>query len=355
MTLINDTMICSMPLAYACPINHRPLHPEGDALLGGAQSYAVINGIPQFLRFPEDQESESAHVLVKLLADANASGWHSALETAYGAQSEMFRYVTDPDRARFIDSIPFPPESITLEIGPGLGQFTPVLAKKSKWVCAMEVDPTQAQFAALRCAQQGVINVSFACGGDDCRLPYPENAFDVIILNLVFEWCGSHNFSDPAEVCQRRLLDEFKRILKPGGILWLSTKNRYALRALLGKRDEHAYFMRFGNALPRPIMNLMLRVRGKKRPRGRLYSHNALQRMLRQAGLEPVKSFWAAPEMRYPSHCVETEAGLIRQVRKDPTLVQGETRLTRALMPLIPAGLVKHFTPGLAFLARKPR
>jgi hypothetical protein len=59
--------------------------------------------------------------------------------------------------------------------------------------------------------------------------------------------------------------------------------------------------------------------------------------------------------MRYPSHCVETEAGLIRQVRKDPTLVQGETRLTRTLMPLIPAGLVKHFTPGLAFLARKPR
>ena len=41
---------------------------------------------------------------------------------------------------------------------------------------------------------------------------------------------------------------------------------------------------------------------------GTLYLHNGLRAMLRDAGFEPVDSYWSVPEMRYPTHYVPTDA-----------------------------------------------
>jgi SAM-dependent methyltransferase len=285
---------------------------------------------------------------------ARDRGWLEALREVYGEKSELYRYVTAPQRATFLDLLPLDKGSTVLEIGPGLGQFSPIIASRVKWLHALEIDAGQAEFASVRCAQHNITNASFACGGDDCRLPYLDGSFNVVIANLVFEWCGARNPDEPPQSSQKRLLAEFARVLKPGGSLWLTTKNRFAMRSLFGKPDEHAYQMRFGNALPRAIMNLMLKLRGKKYPAGVLYTHNGLARMLRDSGLDPARSFWAAPEMRYPKHFVPVDAAAIRAARKDPTLLQGESRITRLLMPRVPAGMVKCLMPGLAFIARKP-
>jgi SAM-dependent methyltransferase len=320
------------------------------------RSYAVRNGIPQFLRFdppPGAQDTSDAQALRRLNDIAQQRGWETALKEVYGERSELYRYVTTPSRAAFLDLLPLTKDSTVLEIGPGLGQFTPLIASRVQRVFAMEIDPSQAQFAQKRCAQQNVENVHFACGGDDCRLPYLNDTFDVVIANLVFEWCGARSQSEPPQACQRRLLDEFHRVLRPGGALWLATKNRYALRAFFGKPDEHAFNMRFGNVLPRWMMNLRLRARGKKYPEGLLYSHNRLATLLGESRLAPVQSYWAAPEMRYPDHFIPTDGASVRAARADGSLVQGESRIARMLMPRIPAGLVKHFIPGLAFVARK--
>ncbi len=86
----------------------------------------------------------------------------------------MMRYVTESGRASFIELLPLTQASDVLEIGPGLGQFTPLLARCAKSVSAIEVVAGQAEFAAQRCQQQGLTNVQFAVGGDDCRLPYEK-------------------------------------------------------------------------------------------------------------------------------------------------------------------------------------
>ena len=113
--------------------------------------------------------------------------------------------------------------------------------------------------------------------------------------------------------------------------------------------------MRFGSSLPRWLAQCLLRLSGHTRSLGRLYSHNALKALLRDAGFERIDSFWATPEMRFPTHYVPTDATSIRDARRRAGFVQGEMRSTRLLMGIIPATLVKHFTPGLAFLATKRR
>lgn len=340
---------------YINPLTRAGLEVSGDSLRdsAGEAVYPLQAGVPQFHRFAPVETEPIRLELARLNRLASQNGWQSALCEVYGKDSPLVRYVTLLDRASFIDLLPLSRQSDVLEIGPGLGQFTTVLAGRSRSVCALEVVAGQAEFAAERCRQEGLTNVHLASGGDDCRLPYADNTFNVGVLNLVFEWCASRSADETQIEVQRRLLAEMFRVLKPGGYLYLATKNRYALRNLLGKPDEHCYDVPFGSALPRWFASFVVRLKGHDRPFGILHSHNELRAMLRESGFDRIDSFWATPEMRYPTHYVSTDAAAVRDARTKPGFVQGESRSTRFLMRFIPASLVRHFTPGLAFLAYK--
>lgn len=342
---------------YVCPRTHAPLRLDGDALrdMAGNIVYPVRAGIPQFLRFAPVEDEQTTAKLERLNRLAREEGWQSALGVVYSDNEGMIRYVTNLERASFIKLLPVTRDSDVLEIGPGLGQFTALLACQARSVFALEIVAGQAEFAAERCRQEGVTNVHLATGGDDCRLPYTDAVFDVVVLNLVFEWCAWRCLDEPFESVQRRFLEEICRVLKPGGSLYLATKNRFALRNLIGKPDEHCHELRFGSALPRWLARLLMRLKGHSRPLGMLYSYTALKAMLHDAGFEKVDTFWAAPEMRFPTHYVPTDAASIREARRSPGFVQGDSRSTRLLMRFVPAPLVKHFTEGLALLATKRR
>lgn len=340
---------------YRCPRTHAPLRLAGDALesADGTVQYPVKAGVPQLLHFESAEDADTRSMLARMNEMARTSGWEPALRATYSSDTQLLRYVTEGGRSSFVDLLPLDGNSDVLELGPGLGQFTAILAKRARSVCALEVVAGQAEFAAERCRQMGAANVFLAAGGDDCRLPYADQSFDVVVINLVFEWCASRCVDEPITTVQRRLLAEASRVLRPGGSMYLATKNRYALRLLLGKRDEHCYGVRFGSALPRWLAAFLVRRKGHARQFGMLYSHGALREMVRAAGFDEIKSFWATPEMRYPAHYVPTDAESIRKARAMPGFVQGEFRSTRMLMRFIPAPLVRHFTPGLAFLATK--
>ena len=342
---------------YICPRNHAKLWLDGSKSLllseDGKVRYPIRNGMHCFLRYSPIENESMEQELLRVNQIAKSEGWREALEDVYGKESPIYRYVTEERRANFLDLLPLKSDSVVLEIGPGLGQFTELIAKRSGLVHALEVVLGQAEFVAERARQEGAQNVVVACGGDDCRLPYPDMKFDVIIVNLVLEWCGARNMDETPLNAQRTFLRESFRALKAGGVLYVATKNRFALRFLTGRPDEHAHNMRFGSALPRWLLRTFLKLRGKQEPEGLLHSYAGLKALLNQAGFGRIKTFWAIPEMRYPEHYVATDSASIRKARRTTDLVQGDTRRTKFLMPLIPAPLVKFFTPGLAFIAEK--
>ena len=344
------------PAPYICPQTHSPLRDEGPTLRAaqGDAQYRVEHGIPHFLRFGAAEDDATRALLERLNLLARHEGWENALRSVYRDAPGMLRYVMNPERSGFIDLLPLTPQSDVLEIGPGLGQFTPLLARRARSVCALEVVWGLASLVAARCTLLGLPNDKVAAGGDDCRLPYADASFDLVVLNLVFEWCASRCEDEPAEQVQRRLLAEMQRVLRPGGSLYLATKNRYALKYLMGRPDEHTHDLRFGSVLPRALSRRLLRARGHARAPGLLHSHDALQAMLHDSGFASTRSFWAAPEMRYPTHYVPTDAASVRAARRQAGFQQGEGRRSRWAMSLVPAPWVRHVTPGLAFLATKP-
>ncbi len=341
---------------YVCPATKSPLRRENDQLIAemGNAAYPIQAGIPQFLRFGSAEDDATRAELDRLNQLARTEGWRNAISTVYGHDATIVRYVSDATRGSFIDLLPITEQSAVLEIGPGLGQFTARIAQRAKSVYGLEVVAGQTEFTDERCRQEGMTNVHLATGGDDCRFPYGDQTFDLVVVNLVLEWCGMRCLDEALIDVQRRFLSESFRVLKPGGSFYVATKNRYALRLLIAKTDPHCYGLRFGSALPRWLSGFLLRLKGHSRPFGMLHSYVGLKAMLRKAGFGEIASFWATPEMRYPVQYVSTESAAIREARRNPDFIQGEARSTRLLMRFIPARLVRYFTPGLALLATKP-
>lgn len=342
--------------SYQCPLSGRPLRLVNDHVeaVGGSERYPIADGCLVFRGSGEPSvENEETRRVDATLMEARRSTWRAAVDSIYKIGSRDHRYITEERRCAFMDLLPMARDSVVLEVGCSMGQHTSALAGRCRSVFALDIIPQQAVFTALRAEQDGLDNVHVACGGDGGRLPYRNGVFDVVIMNLVVEWCAMRS-TEPHEQVQRRFLEQAARVLKPGGTAFVLTKNRYALALIAGHRDAHVHQIRFGSALPRALSGWMLRRRKLPRQPGWLHSHNALVRMFRGAGFGSVRTFWASPEMRYPEWFVPTDAESVRAARREhgPKLYNG--RLSRLMLPWVPPGLVKHLTPGLCVVATTP-
>lgn len=334
---------------YQCPDTGGALHEDRGRLITdrGKQVGVVRDGVVYFESTSCSEDQATAERLRRMNVAAGQDGWEAALHRFH--DEAFVKYIFSPVRRRYLEYLPLDEDSHVLEIGPGLGQFTSALATRARLVDALEVVPEQSQFTALRMKQERVTNVRVAAGGRDCRLPYRSGTFDLVLLNLVFEWCAARSEEDHV-VVQRRMLAEMHRVLRPGGRLYLATKNRFGISYLCGRPDEHFVGMRFGSALPRGLAKALYR----RRQPGMLHSYSRLRGMLGEAGFTPEKSWWAAPDCRFPEVLVETDSHSVRAAREAPGFVSGHSRLERLVLGSLPASMVKHVMPGLNFLALKP-
>jgi SAM-dependent methyltransferase len=94
-----------------------------------------------------------------------------------------------------------------LEVGPGYGATTAVLAERVERLTALEVDPVLA--GRLRAGLPAAVRV---VEGDGTAMPLPEDEFSAVVCFTVL-----HHLPTPA--AQDRLFAEAHRVLRPGGVL----------------------------------------------------------------------------------------------------------------------------------------
>ena len=308
-------------------------------------SYSINEDIPNFL-FSRSWTTKNNERLMRLIDMARKGGYKTALQTVM----EDAGYVTDTSRAAYLNLLPLNKDAQVLEIGASLGQHTRLIAKHSKQVEALEVIPEQALFAKLCCEQDGITNVNVSVGGDDCKLPYKDEAFDIVIMNYVLEWCAGRS-GLPPKTAHELIIKECNRVLKPSGILFLSTKNRFNARLLLGAVDEHVGF-RFGNALPRWLMELLSKIKSPSTSPGYLHSFGALYGIISKAGFRRIAAKLALPDARYPLVYSGFGEAEISALRSDKKLLS-VNRLTNFLLTKVPGNAIKWISPSLVFIAEK--
>ncbi len=99
-----------------------------------------------------------------------------------------------------------------LDIGCGSGHGSSTLATKFKEVHAVDISTEAIDYAK---EHWQLPNIHFQTG-DSLAMSFKENSFDVVVAFEVFE-----HLTD-----WRTFLSEIKRVLKPGGLLYISTPNK---------------------------------------------------------------------------------------------------------------------------------
>lgn len=97
-----------------------------------------------------------------------------------------------------------------LDAGCGTGWFSKIASEKGASVTSMDLGENLLAEVAKKCDSKRVV-------GSILEIPFPENTFDVVVSSEVIE-----HTPDPYKA-----LHEIYRVLKPGGIMVLSTPNKF--------------------------------------------------------------------------------------------------------------------------------
>lgn len=93
-----------------------------------------------------------------------------------------------------------------LEIGPGFGATTRVLATRVERLTAVEIDPESVRLLRAEFGERVEI-----VRGDGARMPFPERHFSAVVCFTML-----HHVPSPAQ--QDALFAEAYRVLRPGGV-----------------------------------------------------------------------------------------------------------------------------------------
>jgi len=181
-----------LDLAVLCdPITHAPLELRANALLSGASSYRLAEGIPVFAPAPE-----TLNLKYQRMYDRIAPLYDFA-EKAYQ------RIVRRDIRAFLAAEFEFRPHMRVLEVSIGTGANLRLLPPDAEF---HGLDLSMGMLRACRRNLRRAHRAATLYQGEAERLPFRDNSFD-----LVFHVGGINFFSD-----RRRALQEMIRVARPG-------------------------------------------------------------------------------------------------------------------------------------------
>jgi len=129
-----------------------------------------------------------------------------------------------------------------LDIGSSTGIMTSFIGEHFQKITGIDIDEKAVEFAREKYSNKK-IHFQF---GDSMDLDFVDNNFDVVICANIYEHVPD----------SKKLMDEIYRVLKPGGICYLSAGNRIIL-------IESHYKLPFLSIIPKTWANYYLRILGK--------------------------------------------------------------------------------------------
>jgi len=206
-----------------------------------------------------------------------------------------------------------------LDVGCGYGDLTDYLMRQGATLVA-GVEPN---LEAVQVAHGLISDVerSLLCNAVGEHLPFNDAAFDLIVSNTVLEHVQS----------PRMVISEMARVLKPGGLCWISVPN------YLFPMEPHWQLM-WIPYLPRRVAEKYAAWRGRNPDFLKTVTYITpfkLKKWLRESGMT-------------------IKADLIQDAVSDPTLILSERwRLVARLLRLAPHFLVQLLSPMISVIVEK--
>jgi SAM-dependent methyltransferase len=269
-------------------------------------------------------------------------------------RAELYAHTYDERRADWRLLTKTNTQGVILDVGCGLGALSIPLAQDNLGVVSLDPTYERVKFVKIRCKQAGLNNIQPVCASV-LRLPFPDDYFDVVVLNAVLEWLGLSDAERAPKKVQIHGLRELRRVSKPGGEIYLATKNRYAYFYWLGKKDPHSG-LRWVTLLPRWLARHYSQFRRGKDYRECLYSYHEYQRLLHSVGFSQIRIYSSFPSFRNFSHMFPLKKNNAVQCYLDRCfnpryqIVNAAYRFVRHLKIY---GVIKYFVPDFSIIAIK--
>ena len=244
------------------------------------------------------KEMEETNELAKI------EGWRTAVKRIGLKHPDLITYILSNARADWLfHCINYSRTKSCLDVGSGMGANTFILANFFEEVWSLEAVKQRIEFQQIRKYQDKINNIKFV-RADWLHLPFPDNYFDLVAVNGVLEWIGLSDYSRNPRELQKDFLNETRRVLKPGGCLYIGIENRFSVSSFLGAIDHSG--LPFTNLLPRKIADLVVRYSGKagiyrqylptsKWPDYRTYTYSmsGYKKLLKASKYDQVDFFWS--------------------------------------------------------------
>jgi ubiquinone/menaquinone biosynthesis C-methylase UbiE len=245
--------------------------------------------------------------MVRLLEVANEKGYQRALEECLLPKTTqyVFDYALNESRGDFRFLLPLNNHSRVLDVGCGWGAVTCAFARTSGEVVAADSNIYTLQFLKIRAEQEELDNIKPVNIQplDDARLPFADSYFDAVLLNGVLEWVGSATKENRPDEIQKKALKEIRRILKPGGKLYIGIENRIGYHYFLGAPDDHTRF-KFTNLMPRWLSDKYMKIRTGYGYRTYTYGMLGYKSLLENAGFKKVDFYLPIQSYREPEYLI---------------------------------------------------
>jgi ubiquinone/menaquinone biosynthesis C-methylase UbiE len=128
----------------------------------------------------------------------------------YSIADNRRRKIYQKDLKVFLELLSPKKSDIILDVGAGLGTIASILAKESSdEVFALEPEETKVEYIKLKHPEVKAFSATAS------QIPFPQDYFDKLYVTMAF-----HHFSNQGDA-----LEEFRRVIKKGGLLLIQEIN----------------------------------------------------------------------------------------------------------------------------------
>jgi len=279
---------------------------------------------------------------------AREQGWQSAVETMCHENPGVRQLLFSPSRALFLDIPGIPNTGSVMDLGAGLGAISLQLSKSFEQVLSVDLAYERLALLQVMAEQQGIRNIKTICHRDICRLPVAAGSLDAVVMVGVFEYFPLTYPDLPVATVQSRALTEIFRVLAPGGVLFMATKNRFGWPHWAGAVDNSG--LKFGSLLPRVLADFVSRRRLHTSYRIVTDSLQAYRAMLIQAGFDDPEFYWPVDGYQSPRSWINLKDRNAVFSMVDASATGLRRHILRQLTAL---GVIQFFVPHFGIVARK--
>ena len=351
-----------------CPFCHNQLIKEDDNFRCSEcdNIYPITEDIPNFNQKDEywcNVDREKMHILNQKAKDGG--DWLAAAKETI---PEYLAHIEPFDRADAQYLWPITNDSHILDAGSMWGGVTIPVAQHCGDIYALDKTIETLSFLKTRAQQMGFKNVHVVASPLQ-NLPFPNDFFDLVILNGVLEWVAfdqpvilekhwgkkrtdTKSYSKNPRQMQIDVLRELNRIIKPSGHIFVAIENSIGYQYLAGFPDDHVN-LKYVSFLPRFLANIITKWKLNCEYRTYTYSLSGCRSLLKDSRYNDIKFYGAFPHYIAPSYILPID--MVKNWTKKVLPLDSPLAPTYAkiVAKLFPKSLLKHVSPSFMILGKK--